>query len=106
MNRTRIAAAIFAASATLPALTGWPCHSTPVDRNPIGVTFVEFSDWTRITQVEADVLAESGRPNADTRAWERCVEHDRRIVCPGGYVTRWVMFEDEAVPGGSADPTS
>lgn len=108
MKRTTLIAAILAASATIPqvhaTLSGEPDSPQPVDLNPIGRTFIEFSDWHRITASEADVLAESGRRNADRRVWERCATNDVRIVCPGGYVTRWLMFEDEKYGSGGQTP--
>jgi hypothetical protein len=89
-TRKHVIAAILAAAATLPAASGLLPDR---DNDP----FSAFGrDWNHVTQEEGDILAESGRRNADSRDWMRCATNDYRIVCPGGYVTRWQAYEDEA----------
>ena len=89
-TRRRLVAALVAAAATLPAASAALADR---DNDP----FSAFGrDWNHVTQEEGDILAESGRPRAWSRDWERCATNDYRIVCPGGYVTRWAAYEDEA----------
>lgn len=56
--------------------------------------FIHFNElWQPLPTDVIDVLRESGRRDADTRRWERCVIRWGRdstpIVCPGGYITHY-----------------
>lgn len=91
MSKSTIVALILAATTTIPAAS-----ATLSDHNSDDPFSAFPESWSHVTQEEGDILAESGRYNADTRRWERCATNEYRIVCPGGYVTRWSMYEDEA----------
>lgn len=65
-------------------------RSSATERDP----FASFNEtWTVIPPDVIDTLTESGLPHADSRRWELCAIHwgatASRIICPGGYTTRY-----------------